>query len=115
MKDCKTLQELKEHLPLFLTDLEPIEGKEIYNLKVRVENYVDMMHIAKNLIKLCALATHPEGQELSDMVIPKNIDINRILELTLQFMPESIDELADEIKDLIKSNKKIISCFPLYY
>jgi len=104
MKDCKTLQELKEHLPRFLADLEPIEGKEIYSLKVRVENYVDMMHIAKNLIKLCALATHPEGQELSDVVIPKNIDINRILELALQFIPESIDELADEMKGILENN-----------
>ena len=105
MKDCKTLQELKEHLPPFLTDLEPIEGKEIYTLKVRVENYVDMMHIAQNLIKLCALATHPEGQELSNVVIQKNIDINRILELTLQFLPESIDELADEIRTITDGNK----------
>ncbi|MGK4566447.1 hypothetical protein [Flavobacterium sp. 3HN19-14] len=60
------------------------------------------MHIAQTLIRLCAVATHYDSQKISPLLRNRTIDINRMLELALQFMPTDIDELADELLMLLE-------------
>lgn len=102
MRDCKNLGELQATLPMYFGDLEPVEGKDLFTCKIVVRNYVDKMHVAQTLIKLCAIATHSDGQPISPVVRNPYVDVNRMLELALQFMPTDIDELADEVYELME-------------
>lgn len=102
MKNFKTIDELKAFVPRYFHKLEPVKNKTIFTCKVRVYNYFDMVSVAANLLKLCALATHDDGQEVSELVHNNSIDVNRIIELALQFMPYDQAELADEIYSMLE-------------
>jgi hypothetical protein len=102
-----TLEEFKEYTVRYYRNLESVVGKEnLYTNEVRVCGYIDMLHVATTLIKLCVIATDPEAPEISKLVKNTSVDINRILELALQFLPYDEVELLDEIKEIFVNDQK---------
>ena len=90
-----------------LNTLKPADDKRgMYNAEIRVYDYLELVSIIRNLMKLCIIALDNDSAEVPPTVLNQNIDVGLILGVALQLFPIDEFELINEISYLYKNMKE---------
>ncbi len=90
-----------------LNTLKPADDKRgMYNAEIRVYDYLELVSIIRNLMKLCIIALDHDSAELPLTVESQHIDVGLILGIALQLFPIDEFELINEISYLYKDMKE---------
>jgi hypothetical protein len=93
----------------YFDKLKEVEGNQNhYTVAINTSSYNELNLMVCDILKVCILALDSESPHISSLIPNPEINILRLLELSLQLMPNEL-ELLDELHETHLKLKKIKS------
>ncbi|WP_413999142.1 hypothetical protein ACMDB5_00800 [Flavobacterium sp. W1B] len=102
-EDLKEFQELAKNG--FKTLQPAMHKKEMYNVEIGVEGYLDLLFTVANLIKV-SIMTLDTDEPFSNLIPNPPTNIRSMLEIALQLLPFEEAEFLDKSRDLLLKRKE---------
>jgi hypothetical protein len=102
-EEQKELQELARNG--FKTLRPAIYKKEMYNVEIEVEGYLDLLFTVANLIKVSIMALDTD-EPFSNLIPNPPTNIRNMLEIALQLLPFEEAEFLDKSRNLLLKRKE---------